>query len=60
LSIVGEGRTLPYFYFQGEKLWPPLFWGVAFMIANAIRVVAIALERRPVVLSDKSSFTASH
>jgi hypothetical protein len=35
LAIVGEGLTLPYYYFQGEKLWPPIFWGVAFMIVNA-------------------------
>jgi CRP-like cAMP-binding protein len=53
LAIVGEGLTLPYYYFQDEKLWPPIFWGAAFMIVNAIRTVAIALERRPVVLSDK-------
>jgi len=53
LAIVGEGLTLPYYYFQNEKLWPPIVWGAAFMIVNAIRVVAIALERRPVVLSDK-------
>jgi len=53
LAIVGEGLTLPYYYFQGEKLWPPIFWGAAFMIVNTIRIVAIALERRRVVLSDK-------
>src|ERR1700692_3808145 len=53
LAIVGEGLTLPYYYFQGEKLWPPIVWGVAFMLVNAVRVVAIALERRPVVLTDK-------
>ena len=53
LAIVGEGLTLPYYYFQDEKLWPPIFWGAAFMIVNAIRTVAIALERRPVVLSHK-------
>jgi CRP-like cAMP-binding protein len=53
LAIVGEGLTLPYYYFQHEKLWPPIVWGVAFMIVNAIRIVAIALERRPVVLSDR-------
>jgi CRP-like cAMP-binding protein len=53
LAIIGEGLTLPYYYFQDQKLWPPIFWGVAFMIVNAIRVVAIALERRPVVLSDR-------
>jgi hypothetical protein len=53
LAIVGEGLTLPYYYFQDEKLWPPIFWGVAFIIVNAIRIVAVALERRPVVLSDR-------
>ena len=53
LAIVGEGLTLPYYYFQGEKLWPPIVWGVAFIIVNAIRIVAVALERRPVVLSDR-------
>jgi CRP-like cAMP-binding protein len=53
LAIVGEALTLPYYYFQHEKLWPPIFWGVAFMIVNAVRIVAMALERRPVVLSDK-------
>jgi len=53
LAIVGEGLTLPYYYFQDEKLWSPIFWGAAFMIVNAIRIVAIALERRPVVLSDR-------
>lgn len=53
LAVVGEGLTLPYYYFQDEKLWPPIVWGVAFMIVNLVRIVAIALGRRPVVLSDK-------
>ena len=53
LSIVGEAMILPYYYFQSATLWPPIFWGVAFMMVNAVRVVAIVLERRPVVLSDQ-------
>ena len=53
LAIVGEGLTLPYYYFQDDKLWPPIFWGAAFMMVNAIRVVAIFFERRPVVLNDR-------
>jgi len=53
LAIVGEGLTLPYYYFQDEKLWPPIVWGAAFMIVNAIRVVTTLLERRPVVLGEK-------
>ena len=44
---------MPYYYFQHEKLWPPIIWAAAFMIVNGIRVVAIALERRPAVLSDR-------
>jgi hypothetical protein len=27
LSVVGEGLTLPYYYFQDKTLWPPIFWG---------------------------------
>jgi hypothetical protein len=53
LAIVGEGMILPYYYLQDEKLWPPIYWGVAFMVVNAVRVVGMALERRPVVLGDK-------
>jgi Popeye protein conserved region len=53
LAIVGEALTLPYYYFQNEILWPPLVWGVAFMIVNSVRVVATVLERRPVVLNEK-------
>lgn len=53
LSLVGEAIILPYYYFQDGKLWPPIFWGVAFMTVNAVRIVATALERRPVVLSSK-------
>ena len=61
LAIVGEGMTLPYYYYQDEKLWPPIYWGVAFMIVNAVRIVGMALERRPVVFSDKEeNSTASH
>src|ERR1700759_4099311 len=53
LAIIGEALTLPYYYFQDEKLWPPIFWGGAFIIVNAVRIVSMALERRPVVLTDK-------
>jgi Popeye protein conserved region len=53
LAIVGEALTLPYYYLQNELLWPPIFWAVAFMILNSVRVVATILERRPIVLSDK-------
>jgi CRP-like cAMP-binding protein len=53
LSLVGEGIIMPYYYFQHETLWPPIFWGVAFTTVNMARIIALALERRPVVLSDQ-------
>ena len=53
LAIIGDALTLPYYYFQDEKLWPPIFWAGAFIVVNGVRVVATAMERRPVVLSDK-------
>lgn len=55
LAIVGEGVILPYYYFQDEKLWLPIYWGVAFVVVNTVRVVGMALERRPIVLGDKES-----
>lgn len=53
LAIAGEVLTLPYYYFQDERLWPPIFWGGTFIMVNAVRIVTIALERRPVVLNDR-------
>lgn len=53
LTMVGEGLTLPYYYYQDHKLWPPIVWGAAFMIVNATRIVATLMERRPVVLGDR-------
>jgi CRP-like cAMP-binding protein len=53
LSIFAYVVILPYYYFQQEALWPPIFWGVAFIVVNAVRVIILILERRPVVLSDE-------
>jgi CRP-like cAMP-binding protein len=53
LSLVGECLILPYYYFQKETLWAPIFWGGAFTAVNVVRLIALALERRPVVLSDQ-------
>jgi CRP-like cAMP-binding protein len=53
LSLVGECFILPYYYFQKETLWPPIFWGIAFTTVNVARTIVLALERRPVVLGDQ-------
>ena len=53
LSVASYCVILPYYYFQPEPLWPPIVWGAAFIVVNGVRIVILALERRPVVLSDK-------
>lgn len=52
LSLAADALVLPYYYFQHEPLWPPIFWGSAFIMVNGVRIVVLALDRRPVVLSD--------
>jgi hypothetical protein len=53
LAIASDVMILPYYYFQREPLWPPIFWGSAFIIVNGVRIVTMILDRRPVVLSDE-------
>jgi len=51
LSVVSYVVILPYYYFQQQTLWPPIFWGVAFILVNGIRITMLLLERRSVVLN---------
>jgi hypothetical protein len=53
LSLAADVIVLPYYYFQHTPLWPPIFWGVAFIIVNGVRIVTLSIERRPVILSAK-------
>ena len=53
LALASDVMTVPYYFFQHKPLWPPIFWAVALMIVNGVRIVTLALERRPVVLSDR-------
>src|ERR1700724_1157296 len=53
LTLASDMMILPYYYFQHEPLWPPIFWGVAFIIVNGVRIVTLTLARRPVILSNK-------
>ena len=61
LSLAADVIVLPYYYFQNIPLWPPIFWGVAFIIVNGIRIVTLTLDRRPESLATrKRNCTASH
>jgi hypothetical protein len=53
LSLAADVLVLPYYYFQRQLLWPPIFWGVAFLIVNGVQIVILALDRQPIILSDK-------
>jgi hypothetical protein len=53
LSLASDVMILPHYYFRHEPLWPSIFWGVAFIVINGVRIVTLILERRPVILSDK-------
>ena len=52
LSVVSYFLILPYYYFQQQTLWPPIFWGIAFIVINGVRIALLFLERRPVKLNN--------
>ena len=43
--------NLPYYLAQTTVLWPPVIWGIVFLLINLYQIARIYLERRPVVLS---------
>jgi hypothetical protein len=53
ISIASYFVILPYYYYHSEPLWPSIFWAMAFIIANGIRIALLVLERRPVVFSEQ-------
>src|ERR1700750_2740552 len=55
LSLAADVLVLPYYYFQHEPLWPPIFWGAAFILVNGVRIVILAPDRRPVIFSDREA-----
>jgi hypothetical protein len=53
LALVSDVLIIPYYYFQPEPLWPPIFWGLALIIVNGVQIVVLISERRPVIFSKK-------
>ncbi|HVJ51065.1 MAG TPA: cyclic nucleotide-binding domain-containing protein [Aliidongia sp.] len=53
LILTSDIVMIPYDYFQQEPLWPPIFWGMAFIMVNGIRVATLTAERLPVVLNEQ-------
>lgn len=52
-AVAAAIASLPYYLAQTDVLWPPVIWGVVFMLINAFQIARIYLERRPVVLSSE-------
>jgi Popeye protein conserved region len=53
LSLASDIMILPYYYFQHQPLWPPIFWAVALIIVNGVWIVTLTLARCPVILSSQ-------
>src|ERR1700733_13803817 len=53
LALVSDILIIPYYYFQHKPLWPPILWGLAFVIVNGAQIMVLISERRPVILSEK-------
>lgn len=52
LTVAAAGFMVPYFYFQTEPLYPPIFWNLLFISLNIFWIVRLLFERRPVTLTD--------
>ena len=51
-AVAAAVANLPYYLAQTTVLWPPVIWGIVFMLINLYQIGRIYYERRPVVLSD--------
>ena len=52
LTVFAASCMMPYFYFQPEPLYPPIFWNLLFIALNLFWIARLLLERRPVKLTE--------
>ena len=52
LTVIAAFFTFPYFFFQDSPLWSALFWQCMFISINAVQLVILYMERRPVNLTE--------
>ena len=52
LTVGAACFMIPYFYYQPEPLYPPIYWNLVFMALNVYWIARLFLERRPVKLTD--------
>ncbi len=51
LTVVAGATLMPYYYLQ--ELWPPVIWGVVFIVINGWQIRRLLLERRPVEMTER-------
>jgi len=51
LTVVAGATLMPYYYLN--ELWPPVIWGVAFILINGWQIRQLLMERRPVDMSER-------
>ena len=52
LTVIAASCLIPYYYFQAEPLLPAIYWNLVFIALNLYWIGRLALERRPVKLSE--------
>jgi len=52
LTVAAACFMIPYFYYQRDPLYAPIFWNLVFMALNVYWIARLLFERRPVKLSD--------
>jgi hypothetical protein len=50
-AVAAALTVIPYYLALPQILWPPLIWGVVFMLINLYQIVQVYAQRRHVVLS---------
>jgi len=45
LTVIAALTLLPYFYFQPQVLWPPIFWNLLFTTINVVKLVRLVRRR---------------
>ena len=52
LTVLGAPLLMPYYYLQDTPLWAPIGWNMVFVAINIDWIIRLALNRRPVPVTD--------
>jgi hypothetical protein len=52
-AVASAVVSIPFYFFQPEVLWAPLWWTIGFAGINSVQSMRLILERRPVQLTEE-------